>query len=153
MTIEMVQRIVDAMYYAGNISRIVPKLPSTLKTGQLAVLSTLFLLKNRGQQDVKVTDISNFRRVTSPSTIRTITSCINDGLLVKRYDENDRRVAYLDLTETGQNVIDRTLIPYDERIAEKLSDIPDEDWQLMIRLIDTMLLKLQEVTNEMGGGA
>lgn len=113
--------VIEAMYSAGRLSSVVPKLPSNVERGQADILFAVYKLSKR-QDKIKVTDISNYKKVTSPSTIRLIQSCEKSGFIKKTPDEKDKRIANLELTESGLEVIHSFFGVYDQMVADKVGE-------------------------------
>lgn len=141
--------VIESMYAAGRISSIVPKLPPHVKRGQAAVLHSIEKLAGRNGR-VRVTDISAHKRVTSPGTIRLIKSCEESGFVRKIRDCEDRRVVYLELTDAGKEVLEKTFDPFMERLAAKCTEHhSDEKWLEMSAMIYELYDIINEASNEM----
>ena len=145
--------VFEAMYAAGKIAGIVPRLPEHVKNGQADILFTVYKLGGENGK-VKVTDISKYKRVTSPNIIRLIKSCEDSGFVKKSKDEYDKRVVYVELTESGKKVITNTFAPYHQLVADKLSAKYSDDQlikmaEMIYEVYDTMKEASDEMENQL----
>ena len=145
-----VTEIMDALYTAGKIPRIVPELPPHVQRGQADILSAIYKLSQE-QDRVRVTDISRHKRVSSPGIIRRLKTCVDCGFVEKTPDPQDRRVVYVSLTPAGLDVLENTFGPFHRLLAEKFSrEYPDRQWRQMADMIYDALEMIQAAAAEMG---
>lgn len=141
--------VFEAMYAAGRIAQVVPRLPAHVKNGQADILFTVYKLAGT-EGKVRVTDISKYKRVTSPNIIRLIKSCEDSGYVRKTKDEADKRVVYVELTPAGFDVIRETFTPFHRLVAEKIQKkYDDSQLRLLVHMIYDMYDAIKEASNEM----
>ena len=86
-------------------------------------LIILVLLKE--YQELSLQEIAKLLGITKASTTTLVSSLINDGLVSKRNDENDKRISIICLTSTGMDLLTETLNEHSvwiEKITNNLSD-------------------------------
>lgn len=138
--------VIEAMFSAGRLSTVLPRLPQNVERGQAEILFTVYKLLQK-QDKVKVTDVSNYKRVTSPGTIRLIQSCERSGLIKKTPDEKDRRVANLELTESGLAALQSFFGTYDQMVADLVAEkYSNEELLQFIEMVYDLLHCFETVT-------
>ncbi len=148
MDLRLMQDVEEAFHLVSRMVKGAPKLPEEVEPGMLPVLAALRRIQDNAGK-AKVTDISSYLRLTSPSVIRIVGRCEKAGFIVKWKDEEDKRVTNVRLTERGENLLTKTLDPYHERLREKYSQIPDEDWENVVRVIHQAYIWSNEVNIEL----
>ena len=86
-------------------------------------LIILVLLKE--YQELSLQQIAKLLGITKASTTTLVSSLINDGLVSKRNDENDKRISIISLTSIGMDLLTETLNEHSvwiEKITNNLSD-------------------------------
>jgi DNA-binding MarR family transcriptional regulator len=93
------------------------------------------IYKNKDITSKKFAELSNL----SKPTVSEILNRFKDmGLIVKRIDETDRRVSYIDLTEMGR-ILASTNELESKRITEKVIDkLDDEKLKTLVELFDEL---------------
>ena len=100
-------------------------------------------INDENLQGIKMSDISKFMNVSKPATTQIINDLEKKGYVERVLTQNDRRVVYISLTESGNEILDRgekegfSML---ERIADCLGE---EDTKDLIRIIN----KLTETFN------
>ncbi len=74
-----------------------------------------------------------------------ITHLVNDGLVVRRADPNDRRVVNLELTGPGKTMLEERRHKIEERMRESLARLDQPDLERLSAALDT----LQEVVTRL----
>lgn len=66
---------------------------------------------------------------------------INSGLLIRKTDENDRRIVRIEITETGRNKAEEILPEIKLALIEKLKTIPKAE----LDELEQMLKRIHEI--------
>ena len=84
-------------------------------TGALAALTLLFQEEHlAGDTPVRMTDVSRRLAISKPAATQVVNRLVNNGLVERLSDENDRRVVYIKATEAGR-------VFYTEKMDRNLS--------------------------------
>lgn len=120
--------------------------PHELPHRELMTLKVI-MCENQGK-GVKATALSD-RMGTSKPAISHILNSLESAQLIKRtMDKKDRRVVYVELTENGKKVVDRThrvMIDFLSQITEKLGE---DDSQKLASILNRLYEILAEMKNE-----
>ena len=84
---------------------------------------------------MKVSDISDYLNVTRPSITKLIRELEGFGAVVKLQDGADRRVVRISLTDLGRQYYGFYVEKYQNWLAERFSDIDQEDLETAARTI------------------
>lgn len=78
------------------------------------------------RQEINMSQLQS-RLLLSPATVTgLVDGLVNDGLVVRRRDEVDRRMVYLRLTEAGAAVRDEVLAFRRRCLRDALAEVPDD---------------------------
>ena len=98
----------------------------------------------RSEKPLRQNDLAAMMNVKSPTLARLVDRMERDGLIKRVESEKDKRVNYLELTETGKNKVDE-LMPIGENFNQMLlNGITDEEIQVFHRVLEKMLGNIQE---------
>lgn len=97
----------------------------TVSDAQLGVLSTL---RMRGRRTISA--LAECERVTAPSMTNMINALEEQGLVVRIPDDQDRRRVHVEITDAGQDIIDRTKQRRDEVLIGVLDELGFTDEEL-----------------------
>lgn len=105
----------------------------SLSDGQFAVLGWL---NKRGP--LTLTQLAEHERVSAPSMNRTVNCLEEAGYLVREADEADRRRSNIRLTDSGRDLVTRTLTQRDAWLTTRLRDLSKEDRAALARAAELM---------------
>jgi DNA-binding MarR family transcriptional regulator len=131
MDIRMTGDIFDVLYASRRLPYMVPQLPPRFKRGQLGVLNSLYNAREKGEA-VRVTDICKQLKASAPNTIKLINDMEKMGLLKKTCDTADHRVVFVDFTDEGREIFEKTLLDFYARVSEKFAQYSDYKWKNMM---------------------
>lgn len=103
--------------------------------------SEFFMLSNiesdiRKNGSTKVSDIAKRMKMTSAAASKTIGELEDKGLIVKKVNKDDKRQAYIELTESGTKELDeikKTAISFSDAVIQKFGK---ENADKMMELIE-----------------
>lgn len=130
------KKVIDALEKAEKIADNRPALPKELLPSYLRLIDVIYQLSKEGQ--VRVSDLSNALKQTTPSITRSLIAMEKLGLIQKNYSKKDKRVVYVSLTKKGNEVYFFYVERYYKKLAERLSKYDSNELNTMISVIDDL---------------
>ena len=143
MTIQNIQVLLDACYQGKRVRELLPPLPRGVRPSYVQYLDVIETLESHGVR-VKVSDISDTLHLPRPGVTRTVKEMEDKGYLRKIASEEDGRVTYLAITDSGKRLSQIHNAQFFAQLAPLLADISDEDAACTVRTIQ----KLYDVMSE-----
>lgn len=143
MTIQNIKDLLDACYQGKRVRELLPPLPRGVRPSYVQYLDVIETLESHGVR-VKVSDISDTLHLPRPGVTRTVKEMEDKGYLRKIASEEDGRVTYLAITDSGKRLSQIHNAQFFAQLAPLLADISDEDAACTIRTIQ----KLYDVMSE-----
>ena len=143
MTIQNIKDLLDACYQGKRVRELLPPLPRGVRPSYVQYLDVIETLESHGVR-VKVSDISDTLHLPRPGVTRTVKEMENKGYLRKIASEEDGRVTYLAITDSGKRLSQIHNAQFFAQLAPLLADISDEDAACTVRTIQ----KLYDVMSE-----
>jgi len=98
------QRLMEAVNQFHKLKRSQGSLPG-LKHTEMMLLHCVKFNTEPGGPGIKVSEISNILRVTSPSITQLVKSLEHNGYVERNADNEDRRAVRIKLSEKGEGVL------------------------------------------------
>jgi DNA-binding MarR family transcriptional regulator len=143
MTIQNIKDLLDACYQGKRVRELLPPLPRGVRPSYVQYLDVIETLESYGVR-VKVSDISDTLHLPRPGVTRTVKEMEDKGYLRKIASEEDGRVTYLAITDSGKRLSQIHNAQFFAQLAPLLADISDEDAACTVRTIQ----KLYDVMSE-----
>lgn len=143
MTIQNIKDLLDACYQGKRVRELLPPLPRGGRPSYVQYLDVIETLESHGVR-VKVSDISDTLHLPRPGVTRTVKEMEDKGYLRKIASEEDGRVTYLAITDSGKRLSQIHNAQFFAQLAPLLADISDEDAACTVRTIQ----KLYDVMSE-----
>lgn len=143
MTIQNIKDLLDACYQGKRVRELLPPLPRGVRSSYVQYLDVIETLESHGVR-VKVSDISDTLHLPRPGVTRTVKEMEDKGYLRKIASEEDGRVTYLAITDSGKRLSQIHNAQFFAQLAPLLADISDEDAACTVRTIQ----KLYDVMSE-----
>ena len=143
MTIQNIKDLLDACYQGKRVRELLPPLPRGVRPSYVQYLDVIETLESHGVR-VKVSDISDTLHLPRPGVTRTVKEMEDKGYLRKIASEEDGRVTYLAITDSGKRLSQIHNAQFFAQLAPLLADISDEDAACTVRTIQ----KLHDVMSE-----
>ena len=143
MTIQNIKDLLDACYQGKRVRELLPPLPRGVRPSYVQYLDVIETLESHGVR-VKVSDISDTLHLPRPGVTRTVKAMEDKGYLRKIASEEDGRVTYLAITDSGKRLSQIHNAQFFAQLAPLLADISDEDAACTVRTIQ----KLYDVMSE-----
>lgn len=137
MTTEKIKELMDACYMAKRVRDMLPKLPDGVTPSYIHVLDTIRKLKEL-QEEVKISDISDFIQLPRPGVTRTVTEMAKKGYLKKYSSDQDGRITYVDITDAGEALSDKYDRIYFANLSQYMADISQQDADCTISTINKL---------------
>jgi DNA-binding MarR family transcriptional regulator len=99
-------------------------------------LEILFVLNREGMSTM--TSLGKAIFVSKPNITVLVDRLIELNLVVRAFNENDRRIVYIQLTTNGKSFIEEYKETYKKYIKEKLIRLDEEDLRLLQVTMDNM---------------
>ena len=143
MTIQTIKDLLEACYQGKRVRELLPPLPRGVRPSYVQYLDVIETLESHGVR-VKVSDISDTLHLPRPGVTRTVKEMEDKGYLRKIASEEDGRVTYLAITDSGKRLSQIHNAQFFAQLAPLLADISDEDAACTVRTIQ----KLYDVMSE-----
>lgn len=143
MTIQNIKDLLDACYQGKRVRELLPPLLRGVRPSYVQYLDVIETLESHGVR-VKVSDISDTLHLPRPGVTRTVKEMEDKGYLRKIASEEDGRVTYLAITDSGKRLSQIHNAQFFAQLAPLLADISDEDAACTVRTIQ----KLYDVMSE-----
>lgn len=143
MTIQNIKDLLDACYQGKRVRELLPPLPRGVRPSYVQYLDVIETLESHGVR-VKVSDISDTLHLPRPGVTRTVKEMEDKGYLRKIASEEDGRVTYLAIPDSGKRLSQIHNAQFFAQLAPLLADISDEDAACTVRTIQ----KLYDVMSE-----
>lgn len=118
-------------------------------------LRLLVVIKRMGKGDkegIKVSELSKFLRVTSPTVTQLLNRLEEMGLVVRKEDPKDRRAVRVFLTEEGDLTAKKALKGFLDRMNGLIDYLGEEDTEELIRLLKKTTTYFEQMNlNDSGG--
>ena len=137
MTSDKIKEVMDACYLAKRVRDRLPALPGGVTSSHIHYLDTIRQLESIKDR-VKVSDISDVLGLPRPSVTKTIKDMENLGFVKKMTTNEDGRVVFIQLSDSGKSLIDKYVDEYFTSLSKELSDITDEEADIMIEVVEKM---------------
>ncbi|MFN2504196.1 MAG: MarR family winged helix-turn-helix transcriptional regulator [Acidimicrobiales bacterium] len=112
---------------------------SDLTPSQISALSSLERLG-----PLTLGELSTVEGVRPPTMTKIVSALEEEGLVARRTDPRDRRVAHVAVTSSGRRLLAQTRSQTDAYLAARLQDLPPDDLAALQRAVDLLEHVLEE---------
>ena len=110
---------------------------------RLSVIGALHHLRKPGH--VGVSDLGEHLAVSSAAASQMLDRLVEDGLIIREEDPEDRRMKRITLTETGSRVLDESVAARIEWLQDLTELFSEEEKEQLTTALRLMVKKAQEV--------
>ena len=132
MTTENMKALLDACYQAKRVRELLPALPKGVSPSYIHYL-----------------DISDALNLPRPGVTRTVKEMEDKGYLKKIASEQDGRVTYLSITESGRQLSQVHNTEFFAQLAPLVADISDADAACTVQTIEKIYKIMSERKNSL----
>lgn len=143
MTSDKIKEVMDACYLAKRVRDMLPALPGGVTSSHIHYLDKIQQLQSM-KDKVRVSDISDMLGLPRPSVTKTIKDMENLGFVKKLTTKEDGRVVYIQITDAGKALIDKYVDEYFTSLSKELTDITDEEANVMIEVVEKFYAAMSE---------
>lgn len=143
MTSDKIKKVMDACYMAKRVRDMLPALPGGVTSSHIHYLDKIQQLQSM-KDKVRVSDISDMLGLPRPSVTKTIKDMENLGFVKKLTTKEDGRVVYIQITDAGKALIDKYVDEYFTSLSKELTDITDEEANVMIEVVEKFYAVMSE---------
>jgi DNA-binding MarR family transcriptional regulator len=92
-----------------------------------------------------MSELAQEMQISKQQLTPLVNKLINQGLLVKKEDENDRRIMRIEVTEQGRSMLREIFAEIRVDLVEKLRLLPERELTELDRMLDRILEILKSV--------
>jgi DNA-binding MarR family transcriptional regulator len=96
-------------------------------------MSALVALAKHGE--ITLGELASIERIAPPSMTRIAARLEDKGMLERRVDASDRRVARVAITQAGRDILRQSQERGDAFVSARLEALPEEDRELLARAV------------------
>ena len=120
-----------------------------LASGEYGITSSQFhIIRRISQGDTSVSALANCMHVSRPNVSRAVDDLVNNGLVNRKRDPDDRRNIQLSLTEKGKKMIKNLHKKYEGILADQFSILSDEELRVLSSALESMKKVIDHSTKE-----
>ena len=112
----------------------------------MSQIGTLFHLQRKGKMGV--TDVGEHLGITNPAASQMIDRLVQQNLVERTEDPNDRRVRQLKLTEFGQEVLRKGIYARQSWMIELIASLSDAEQEKVIHALNLLINKARQIDSE-----
>lgn len=101
-------------------------------------LSQFVTLGALSERDCLANELAKRFSIAMPTVTQRVESLASKGLLERRDDPSDRRLVWLHLTEKGRRIFHHCRERLEERLAEVLASLPQEEKATLVRSLEAL---------------
>ena len=120
-----------------------------IASGEYGITSSQFhTIRRISQGDASVSTLANCMHVSRPNVSRSVDDLVNNGLVNRKRDLEDRRNIQLSLTEKGKKMIKNLHKKYGGILADQFSILSDEELRVLSSALESMKKVIDHSTKE-----
>ena len=143
MNTDKIKEMMDACYLAKRVRDLLPELPDGVAPSYIRFLDTIHKLEDQNKK-VKISDISDTLNLPRPGVTRTVKEMEAKGYLQKLSCEEDGRITYIAITESGEELHEKYDKKYFAELSTYLTDISEQEADCMISTIEKLYRLMYE---------
>ncbi|WP_195251144.1 MarR family winged helix-turn-helix transcriptional regulator [Romboutsia sp. 1001713B170207_170306_H8] len=126
----------------------------TMPNREFMLLKAINCLKDHNNSNgqffkgVKASDLSKYSMITKPAISKLINTLEEKGFVERVADKSDRRVVYVNLTNSGEEILIKENQMFEEFTQKVVEKMGEKDTDEMIRLFKKMYDSIVEIKKE-----
>ncbi|HWQ46155.1 MAG TPA: MarR family transcriptional regulator [Longilinea sp.] len=105
-------------------------------------IGALFQIQHRKS---KVTDLGENLKVSAPAASQMLEKLVQQGLITRSEDPEDRRAKYIVLTEKGSQILQEGILARQSWTSELASTMTDEEKKLVLQAVSVLIAKTKQL--------
>lgn len=119
------------------VTRLARRMRQETDTGlSPTLLATLATIEAAGP--LTLGDLAARERVAPPTITRAVAGLESEGLVTRRVDPDDRRVARVEVTPAGRRLLERARTRKNAWLARRLRELPPEDRERLAEVVTSL---------------
>lgn len=143
----MVIPILETLWLAKKAIECLPQLPKGMKPSHIRALDVIYQ-KHKQNGSVRVTDVSVAMQITKPSITKLINELVTIGTVKKTIAVEDKRIVLVELSPFGKECVQKYVLNYHAKLAEKFSQIEQENYFSTIETVKFIYQSMKEVAEK-----
>jgi len=120
-----------------------------LTSGEYGITSSQFhTIRRISQGDASVSALADCMHVSRPNISRSVDDLVNNGLVNRKRDLDDRRNIQLSLTDKGEKMIKNLHKKYEGILTDQFSILSDEELRILSSALGSMKKVIDRSTKE-----
>jgi len=120
-----------------------------LTSGEYGITSSQFhTIRRISQGDASVSALADCMHVSRPNISRAVDDLVNNGLVNRKRDLDDRRNIQLSLTDKGNKMIKNLHKKYEGILTDQFSILGDEELRVLSSALESMKKVIDHSTKE-----
>jgi DNA-binding MarR family transcriptional regulator len=115
-----------------------------LRKSEMTLLYCLVRAEEKGQPNLKVSEISRLLQVTSPTVTQTITELEHKKLVLRRMDPQDRRAVRVEMTPLGREIHTKAGSSFMATFQGLIEYLGEEESKLLAELLTKVFTYYKE---------
>lgn len=140
---DTVEKLFSAFHQLRKV-KFSPPVLDGLTHGEMILLFHINRLYEDEKQSVKISELSKYMKVASPTITQQINNLEENGYVIRKMDKRDRRVVRVEVTEKGEAIMKRAGEKFHEFFEGLVEYLGEEDSVKFAEL----LLKASDYVNE-----
>ncbi|URZ05673.1 MarR family winged helix-turn-helix transcriptional regulator [Clostridium felsineum] len=112
-------------------------------------IKVLFALENH--KKITITDLGKVLCAHKPNVTSWVDCLVKSDLAYRLYDDKDRRIIYISLTDKGENTVNRCRQDLNNSFGYKLGHLSKRDLDLLIQTLNNMAILLNKINEQSKG--
>lgn len=108
---------------------------SKYKPSEIKLLISLKHGSEKCKEGMMVSELSKYLRVTSPTVTQLANNLERNGLILRVFDPNDRRIVRIKLTEKGMTIVNRAEAEFYEMLNGLINYLGKDDSEKLAELL------------------
>ena len=142
-TLELFQRVIFPLWHITRAQK------HNLASGEYGITSSQFhTIRRISQGDASVSALADCMHVSRPNVSRAVDELVQNGLVNRTRDPNDRRNVQLSLTDIGKKLIKDLNKKHVMILADQFSILSDEELRVMFSALESIKKVIDHRTKE-----
>lgn len=148
---KLISDIIDMLFEAKKAIDYLPILPVEIRKSHLQVLQMIHKVQ-QVKGEVKVTDVSKGLKITSPNITKLLNELEQLKMVQKNHSSIDRRVVLIELTNEGEETLNRCVKNYHAKLLDVIEEIGCENCEHAVKTIQKLSSEMKRISDHHAKG-